>query len=389
MTQRFRRLLAVGLVDSFGLALGWTVFSLALLAERGLGAVGVVNAAMLVGVALSAPVTAALSARWDGRPLLRRASLCESALRLATFGLFLAGAPLAVLAAAAALSHVLAWTGFAVTRAEVAAAVRVGSFGGAATMTTYLVGIAAVEALGAAGAALLPTPRGLVLLAVVVVYSSSVLPTAVLARAAVTRRAPRRRLAVPDGAAPFLLGGAGVMLLASGPTLLSVALAAQLHGRGAVAPAAVAFTVGSLLAPFGTARVARSSLSPGLVGTLWGVGMIAGWALAPLSLVGLLAAQLLSGLSMTALEGTMDARVAEDGPATATAGLAWTAAARALGGAAAAAGAPALIAASSLGALSGVVTVLLTGGLALSLTRRHRATPAPAARARVLVGARR
>ena len=36
------------------------------------------------------------------------------------------------------------------------------------------------------------------------------------------------------------------MLLGSGPTLLSVALATELHGRTAVAGAALAFSVGAL-----------------------------------------------------------------------------------------------------------------------------------------------
>src|ERR687890_251361 len=49
---------AAGLTDSFGMTLGWTVFSLLVLEREGLAGLGVVNAAMLIGVALSAPATA-------------------------------------------------------------------------------------------------------------------------------------------------------------------------------------------------------------------------------------------------------------------------------------------------------------------------------------------
>ena len=152
---RLRRLIATALVDSFGLSLGWTVFSLQITRSHGLAGLGLCNAAMLVGVALSAPVAARLSARLDGRELLRVTCVTEAALRIGTFALLLAGAPLAVVVVAVAASNVVAWTGYAGMRAEVAAADPRGS-----AMTWYMVAVAAIEAAGTATAALLPTGPG-------------------------------------------------------------------------------------------------------------------------------------------------------------------------------------------------------------------------------------
>ena len=152
---RLRRLIATALVDSFGLSLGWTVFSLHVTASRGLAGLGLCNAAMLVGVALSAPVAGRLSARLDGRELLRLTCVTEAALRVGTFALLLAGAPLVAVAVAVAASNVVAWTGYAGMRAEVAAADPRGS-----AMTWYMVAVAAIEAAGTATAALLPTGPG-------------------------------------------------------------------------------------------------------------------------------------------------------------------------------------------------------------------------------------
>jgi hypothetical protein len=86
---------------------------------------------------------------------------------------------------------------------------------------------------------------------------------------------------------------------------------------------------------------------------------------------------------MTALEGTMDAKVAADAkPADVTAGLAWAAAARALGGSAAVGMTPALIAATSVGTLSGTAFIALASlavvPLLLLSTRAGRPAPAPA-----------
>src|SRR5215213_2566964 len=95
---RLRRLIATALVDSFGLSLGWTVFSLAIVRGHGLAGLGLCNAAMLVGVALSAPVATRLSTHLDGRALLRVTCVTESVLPVGTFALLLAGAPLLLVA---------------------------------------------------------------------------------------------------------------------------------------------------------------------------------------------------------------------------------------------------------------------------------------------------
>ena len=149
---RLRRLIATALVDSFGLSLGWTVFSLNVVRGHGLAGLGLCNAAMLVGVVLSAPVATRLSTRLDGRALLRVTCSTESVLRVGTFALLLAGTPLPLVAVAVAASNVVAWTGYAGMRAEVAAADPRG-----AAMTWYMVAVAAIEAAGTATAALLPT----------------------------------------------------------------------------------------------------------------------------------------------------------------------------------------------------------------------------------------
>ena len=82
--HRLRHLIAAALVDSFGLSLGWTVFSLQVVRTHGLAGLGMCTAAMLVGVALSAPATARLSWRLDGRALLRVTAATEAVLRVAT-----------------------------------------------------------------------------------------------------------------------------------------------------------------------------------------------------------------------------------------------------------------------------------------------------------------
>ena len=188
---RLRRLIATALVDSFGLSLGWTVFSLHVVRGHGLAGLGLCNAAMLCGVALSAPAAARLSAHLDGRALLRVTAVTEAALRVGTFVLLLAGTPLVVVAVAVAASNVVAWTGYAGMRAEVAAADPRG-----AAMTWYMVAVAAIEAAGTATAALLPRgPDGLVtgslLFAVITCYGACLLPTWLVAGGARVGRAGR------------------------------------------------------------------------------------------------------------------------------------------------------------------------------------------------------
>jgi hypothetical protein len=411
---RLRRLIATALVDSFGLSLGWTVFSLHVVRGHGLAGLGLCNAAMLVGVALSAPVASRLASRLDGRALLRVTCVTESVLRVGTFALLLTGAPLLLVAVAVAASNVVAWTGYAGMRAEVAAADPRG-----AAMTWYMVAVAAIEAAGTATAALLPTgPGGLVtgglLVAVIACYGGVLLPTwLIAARARVPRAsraqaaprrsraqaAPRRSRAASTHSVPrrvprwgsvahpgewrrristapltgLLASGGLVMLLGSGPTLLAVGLAAELHGTRWVAGSALAFAVGSLLAPFAVARLERRAVPPSIAWPALGAGMAAGWAFAAWHPFALLAAQLLSGTCMSALEGDMDARIAavDAAPGGVTANLATAAALRAFGSAAAVALAPRVIAANGVGALSIALVTVLAATVVITLAR-HR-----------------
>jgi hypothetical protein len=313
-----------------------------------------------------------------------------------TFALLLAGAPLPVVVAAVAVSNVVAWTGYAGMRAEVAAADPRG-----AAMTWYMVAVAAIEAAGTATAALLPMGPGNrvaggLLAAVIACYGGCLLPTWLVAAGArvpraqpvgrpdrpqpVGRPGPRRTRSVlgrlprwgsvaerPTGrrrlsTAPpngLLASGALVMLLGSGPTLLAVGLAAELHGTRWVAGSALAFAAGSLLAPVLVARLERRTLPPAIAWPALGVGMAGGWAFAAWHPVALLAAQLLSGMCMSALEGDMDARVATKAasPRGATARLATAAALRAFGSAAAVAVAPRVIAQAGVGWLAAALAI--------------------------------
>ena len=171
------------------------------------------------------------------------------------------------------------------------------------------------------------------------------------------------RMPGPVGA---MVAGAVLMLIASGPTRLSVGLAAQLHGHASVVIAAIAFTVGCLLASTAVDLLGRLRLPNTLTWPLWGIGMVIGWVAAPWQLAGLLIAQFLSGVSLTAFEGAMDARVAEDaGTGDVTAALAWSAATRATGGAVAVRALPLMVAAPAVGAYSGAAAAVLAGGGAL------------------------
>ncbi len=166
------------------------------------------------------------------------------------------------------------------------------------------------------------------------------------------------------------------MLLASGPTLLSVGLAAEFHGRRAVAIAAVAFTLGTMLAPVVGGLLDRRRVPPGVAWPLLGVGMVAGWVFAPVSVAALAVAQLLSGASLTAFEGSMDAAA---GPSAGR--LAWAGAARGLGGAAGTAALPRLLAAAPIGALGLAVTAVLGAA-----ARRDAPAPPPHTRTAARTG---
>jgi hypothetical protein len=163
------------------------------------------------------------------------------------------------------------------------------------------------------------------------------------------------------------------MLLGSGPTLLAVGLAAELHGTRWVAGSALAFALGSLLAPFAVARLERHAVPPSIAWPALGVGMAAGWSFAAWHPFALLAAQLLSGMCMSALEGDMDARVAGSNvsPRGVTASLASAAALRAFGSAAAVALAPRVITANGVGALSIALVTVLAAAMVITLAR-HR-----------------
>jgi hypothetical protein len=182
---------------------------------------------------------------------------------------------------------------------------------------------------------------------------------------------------------PLRLYAAGglVMFLGSGPTLLSVALATELHGRTAVAGAALAFSVGALVSPVAVDLVTRLRLPPVVAWPLWAAGMVAGWVLAPVHVTGLFVAQFLSGLSLTAFEGVMDARVAGRAePGTVTTALAWSAATRALGSALAVRTVPLVVAAAAISATAGATAgvLVLSAGLAAGLTMASRARRSPA-----------
>jgi hypothetical protein len=389
---RLRELLISGVVDSFGMALGWTVVVLVATARGGLAEAALYNAAMLAGVVLSAPVTGWLSRRMGGRDLLRGAAGVEFLLRLAVLCGLIGGAPPSAIAAAVVLMHVAAWAGFAGMRAEVTAV-----DASPRSMTRYAVCIAGVEATGTALAALLPTgpaghPTGWLLVAVFAVYLGSLLPTVLSARRArISPGASRQPYQPPRGDAvavrsaggpahryggrlpsPRLLAaGGGVMLVAAGPTLLSVPVTEQLYGGAWVAGAAVAFTAGCLLSTRAVEAIGRLRLPVVLRWSMWGLGMLVGWILAPSFAPMVLVAQFVAGLSQTAFEGDMDARVAEDAaPSSVTRNLAYSAAVRAFGGALSVRLLPMLVSAPAIGTAAsaaslalGVTAVVIWAGL--------------------------
>ena len=371
-----------GVIDSFGKALGWTVVLLIGTARGGLREASLYSAAMLVGVVLSAPVTGWLSRRLTGRWLLRGTATFEGLLRLAVLGALVAGLPSGLVAVGIGLMNVAAWTGYAGMRAEVSAV-----DSSPRSMTRYAVGIAGVEAAGTAVAALLPKgaagyPTGWLLVAVFLAYAGSLVPTMITARrarisplpGAVPNRLPGPgipttavvRRAHSGGRLPsarLLLAGGAVMLTAAGPILLAVPVTEELHGSDWVAGAAIAFSLGTLLSTWAVDLIARLKLPAVLRWTLWGLGMLVGWIFAPSYAPMVLVAQFLAGLSQTAFEGDMDARVAEEaGDAAVTRDLAYSASVRALGGAISVRLLPMLVTASAIG------TVASTASLALGVT---------------------
>lgn len=334
---RVRRLTLAGAADSFGLAIGWTVVNLLAVYQHGLSGAGLLNAAMLLGVALSSPAAAWISRHLHGRHILQTTAVAEALLRAQTVALLLFGAPLLLVAALVLVTNVIAWVGYAGMRAEVARA-----SAGTAAMTRYVAVIIAIEAIGTVIAAGLPvTSEGTItgpwLAFVVAVYSLSLIPTVVVARGSTIARSGASLVSDLTRQTRRLLGtGTLLMVLCSGPALLFIGLAAELHGQSSVALAALSFAAGSLLAPAAGRAMARTGLPLTTLWLAWGAGMVFGWIAAPWSVGGLCLALLLSGVCLTGFEGAMDALLAgsaRDGRATAS--LAHGSAARALGGAAA------------------------------------------------------
>jgi hypothetical protein len=304
----------------------------------------------------------------SGRHLLRTAAAAEASLRVSVFLLLFTDAPVWLLALCISTMNVTAWTGYAGMRAEVAAV-----SSGATALTWYGTIVASVEAAGVAVAAFLPARGGVspdaVLVAVMAAYVLALVPTVVVAGGSSIapgghrpRRAALRRVVV---SAPTL-GGTVLMFLASAPTLLAVALAAEIHGRGAVAPAAFAFTLGSLAAPALTRRIpAHRTDRPGM----WiacAFGMVVGWVLAPVHVAMMCVAQLSSGLFMTALEGLLDTSAARRHPGHVTGALARATAGRALGSAAGTALLPLLVVGVSLEATTVTISLVLLAALVLT-----------------------
>ena len=111
--------------------------------------------------------------------------------------------------------------------------------------------------------------------------------------------------------------------------------------------------------------------------------MVLLWPLAPLSVAWLCAAQLLSGLFMTTLEGLLDATTAARATGSVTGALARGTAGRALGSAAGTAALPVALVGVGLAPVTGGVTLLLAGtavavfaGTHLAGSRSQRHAPA-------------
>ncbi len=365
------RLMGAGIVDSLCLSVAWTVLMLQVVASYGLAAAGTCSAAMLIGVALSAPFAGWMASQLTGRQLLRVAAAAEGTLRVSVFLLLFTDAPVWLLALCISTMNVTAWTGYAGMRAEVAAVST-----GATALTWYGTMVASVEAVGVAVAAFLPAHDGIssdaVLLAVMGVYVLALLPTVIVAGGstiAPSGRRPRRATVRRVTISAPTLGGTLLMFLASAPTLMAVALAAELHGREAVAPAAIAFTLGSLAAPVLARRVPAHRTDNPALWVMCAFGMVVGWVLAPVSIALMCVAQLASGLFMTTLEGLLDTSAARRQPAQVTGALARATAARALGSAAGTALLPFLVVGVGLPATTATISVLLLAALVLAVPR--------------------
>ena len=369
--DRVVRLTLAGAADSCGLALGWTVVNLLAVHQHGLAGAGLLNAAMLLGVALCSPTTAWLTRHVQGRHLLQGTAVAEALLRAWTLALLLLGAPLAVVAGLVLLTNVIAWVGYAGMRAEVARA-----RSGAAAMTRYVAVIIAVEAIGTTLGALLPIVShdrvdSVLVFSVIFVYGVSLVPTVLVAAGSTIPVVPSGSVADVTPRSRRLLGaGTLLMVVCSGPVLLFIALADKLHGQAAVAPAAIAFAAGSMVAPWAGRVMASTGLPLMTLWLTWGAGMVFGWIAAPWNVSGLCVALFLSGICLTGFEGAMDALLADAAPeGRATASLAHGSAARALGGAAAVRLVPMFSSAAALAELAAVSSVVC----AVAAVAVHRA----------------
>ncbi len=361
-------LLASGIIDSTGLAFGWTVFLLVINERGGLHEASILAAAMLAGVALSAPFSAWLSPRLSPSRLLRALAVGEGLCRLALFGLLWLNPGPWVMVPVVTGMNVLAWTAFAAMRSQVSRSEP--SDGGGRSLTWYAVAIAGSEALAAGAASLLlnRTPPTPVLVAVAVVYVLSLAPQWWVGEHAERYRRPEvaaaRRAAWTTLAGPCGLG-AGVFLVAGAPALLATVLAFERYGSIGVVVSALSFAACSLGAARLQSVVGRWRPGPLAVLVLGGL-LVGGWSLSGRSLLGLAVAQGCAGLAQCTLEGELDTRVVRRlGDQAATTGLALASSSRALGGALAVALLPVLLNHTSLAVICSAGALLLLGGAAV------------------------
>jgi hypothetical protein len=359
---RLGLLLASGIVDSTGLAFGWTVFLLVINDRGGLHEVSLLAAAILVGVALSAPFSGWLSARLSPCDLLRGLAVAEGSCRLALFGLLWLNPGPELMIPVIVLMNVLAWSAFAAMRSEVSRSSE--SSAGGRSLTWYAAAIAGSEALAAGAASLLlsRTPPTPVMVAVAVIYVLSLTPQWWVGSHASPAR-PGPAAVVGPGRLTVLLVpcglGAGVFLLAGGPALLATVLAFERYGSTGVVVSAVSFAICSL----GSARVQSlvgrwrpSALAVFVLGAV----LVGGWSLSGRSLIGLAIAQGCAGLAQCALEGDLDHRIVSRlSDEMATTGLAFASSSRALGGALAVTLLPVLLNHTSLAVVCSVAAVVL------------------------------
>ena len=166
------------------------------------------------------------------------------------------------------------------------------------------------------------------------------------------------------------------MLIASGPATLNTALAADVYGQYSVIAASIAFSLGCLSATRATSFVSELGLGLRTVWSVWSVGMAAGWLLAPWNIAGLLVAQALSGLCLTAFHGEMDSAISNAAPAQRlTSALARAGALRAVGSAGAVRLLPLLVAQIGLIGYTGAILMVVLAAYAstvatISLRRR-------------------